>query len=161
MGIRRVLLHSHSPVAWAYKDSILKRQCHLRKIFDMICGPLIPKTTVKIPKEIFFHPKNLNFDEISCASCYQTALPRKDLVTKGPYLGKNLVTKWCYPEQTLLPNGVTRNKPYHQTTLPRKEPFHQTALPRKEPCHQTASPGKNLVTKWRHPERTLSPNGVT
>ena len=56
----------------------------------------------------------------------------KNLVTKRRYLGKNLVTKWGYPEQTLSPNGVTRNKP----------------------CHQTASPGTNLVTKRRHPEQT-------
>ena len=47
----------------------------------------------------------------------------KNLVTKWRYLGKNLVTKRCYPEQTLSPNGVTQNKP----------------------CHQTVSPGKNLV----------------
>ena len=41
----------------------------------------------------------------------------KNLVTKRHYLEKNLVTKWCHTEQTLSPNGVTRNKPCHQTAI--------------------------------------------
>ena len=111
-------------------------------------GPVILKTTEIVLKEIFFYFKNLNFDEISCASCHQTVLPRKEpchqtaLPRKEPchqmgLPGTNLVTKRRYPEQTLSPNGVTRNKPCHQTVSPRNKPGHQTESPRNKPGHQS------------------------
>ena len=89
---------------------------------------MIPKTIVKIPKNIFFTPKIPILMKFLVLVVTKRCYLGTNLVTKRGYLGTNLVTKRRYPEQTLSPNGVTRNKP----------------------CHQTASPGTNLVTKRCH-----------
>ena len=68
------------------------------------------------------------------------------VVTKQRHLRKNLVTKRCYPEQTLSPNGVTQNKSCHQTVSPGKNVVTKLRYL-----------GKNLVTKWCH----LGTNPVT
>ena len=80
-------------------------------------GPMIPKTTAKILKEIFFTPNISILMKFLVLVVIKRRYLGKNLVTKRRYLGKNLVTKRRYLGNNLVTkrshlgtNPVTKTK---------------------------------------------------